>query len=352
MYRFRFLLDVDNRLSAHVLFWAMYYAYRVYLYIQFYDHTPLVQLIELPIKIGVAYLNLYLWMPYLLRRSRFVSYILMVMAGLLIGTIFQTEIIRLMVYGGIYNMPIYRLYTLPKFIGTLSHLIEATWITALIKIIKDAYLREQVSQQLQKERLAFELNYLKSQVNPHFFFNTLNNLYSLILLKSDLAEEVLLRLSGLMSYMLYETNRSQVALQKEVEYLQDYIELEKLRFGDELNITFRFETDNHNYLIAPMLLLPFVENAFKHGARSASATWIKIELRVNKGSLYFNVRNSLLTEEPTQPLSEKAGIGLKNVRRRLDLLFGTGYTLKTEAHLSEKMFESELCLVLQDAKST
>ncbi|NJL14354.1 MAG: histidine kinase [Microscillaceae bacterium] len=344
------MLEVDNRLTAHILFWLMYYVYRVYLYIQFYEHTPLVQLIELPVKVGVAYLNLYLWMPYLLRRSRLVSYVLVLMASLLLGTFFQSEIIRLMIYGGIYDMPLSRLYTPPKFMGTLSHLLEALWTTTLIKIIKDAYLREQISQELQKERLEFELNYLKSQVNPHFFFNTLNNLYSLILLKSDQAEEVLLRLSGLMSYMLYETNRDQVSLQKEVEYLQDYIELEKLRFGDELNITFRFETDRQDYLIAPMLFLPFVENAFKHGAGNGPPAWIKIDLRINKGLVYFKVCNNLSEEKFTKTSANKGGIGLKNVRRRLDLLFGPNYTLKAEAHLSEKMFENELCLTLDKPK--
>ncbi len=197
---------------------------------------------------------------------------------------------------------------------------------------------------MQSERekiyLQTELNFLKTQINPHFFFNTLNNLYSLALNRSEQTPEVILKLSHLMSYMLYESNEARVSLEKEVNYLQDYVDLEKLRFGQRLTIHFEIEGNMEGVLIPPMILILFVENCFKHGLKdNIDQVRVDIELKIQNGYLFFSIKNPVSAYIASTGVS---GIGLKNVRRRLDLLFQTNYELiiaddKQEYAVSLKM---------------
>jgi LytS/YehU family sensor histidine kinase len=206
--------------------------------------------------------------------------------------------------------------------------------TAAIKFTKDwiqnqrrlAFVSEQMKEK-EKQYLEAELNFLKSQIQPHFFFNTLNNLYSLTLKKSDHAPEVVLKLSDLMSYMLYESNPSKVSLNKEINYLQNYLDLEKLRFGKRLNVLFEMEGQIADKCIPPLILILFLENSFKHGAMNIAAKIdIEISLKVKDEFLFFQVKNPVADHDA---VPGNMCIGLKNVRRRLDLLYGDTYKLET-----------------------
>ena len=180
---------------------------------------------------------------------------------------------------------------------------------------------KRAAQQFLIEKQRAELNYLKSQTNPHFLFNTLNNIYSLARDKSDLAPESILRLSKMLRYMLYETSGPYIAIGQELKIIDDYIALEKLRYDDTLRISFSHDVEDMRQSLPPLLLMPLVENAFKHGAAEARGrAFVEIQLSINKGQLGFSVRNS--TEAAPGPSVTRESIGLSNLRRQLELLFG------------------------------
>ncbi len=194
---------------------------------------------------------------------------------------------------------------------------------------------KQAEQLLRIEKQAAELNYLRSQTNPHFLFNTLNNIYSLARDKSDLAPESILRLSKILRFMLYETGGAYIAIEQELRIITDYIALEKLRYDESLRINFSHDIEDMKQALPPPLLIPLVENAFKHGvSETRSLPFVDIHLSVNKRQLAFVVKNSSETfaEEKNQPAGQpgiKENIGLSNLRRQLELLY-TDYSLDVQ----------------------
>jgi LytS/YehU family sensor histidine kinase len=191
----------------------------------------------------------------------------------------------------------------------------------------------QSAQQLLIEKQQAELNYLKSQTNPHFLFNTLNNIYSLSRDKSDLAPESILRLSKILRYMLYETSGPYTAIGKDLKIMNDYIELEKLRYDESLRVDYNNDIEDMNQGLPPLLLIPLVENAFKYGAsETRHQPFVDIHLSIRKRQLLFIVRNS--TGEPGHDGKVKESIGLSNLRRQLELLY-TEYDL----NLKQEAFE-------------
>ncbi|MBD2700201.1 histidine kinase [Spirosoma sp. BT702] len=191
---------------------------------------------------------------------------------------------------------------------------------AAIKLAKAWYLKQEAYQQIDREKLQAELQLLKSQIHPHFLFNTLNNLYALTLHKSDRSPAIVLKLSELLSYMLYECNATEVPLQKEIAFMRNYIGLEQLRYGERLDMSVNITGEYGNKQIAPLLLVPFLENAFKHGAsEQLEQAWMHIDLSVQDNMLKFKVINSCeLADYGDAPLG---GIGLQNVTKRLQLLY-------------------------------
>ncbi len=176
------------------------------------------------------------------------------------------------------------------------------------------------AQQLRIEKQAAELNYLKSQTNPHFLFNTLNNIYSLARDKSDLAPESILRLSKILRFMLYETSGAYIAIEQELKIISDYIALEKLRYDDSLRINFNYDIEDMKQALPPLLLIPLVENAFKHGvSETRTQPFVDIHLSVRQRQLVFSVKNS--AEKFPGDLQVKENIGLSNLRRQLELLY-------------------------------
>jgi len=179
-----------------------------------------------------------------------------------------------------------------------------------------------------------ELDALKSQLHPHFLFNSLNTIYSLALRQSKGTPETILKLSDLLDYILYQVNQPTVALKKEVDHMSDYMDLEKIRFEDNLKMVFEVKTDRDDYEIAPMLLMPFIENAFKHGKIMASEQFIKTQLTVNQNRLTFSLENSCLDKD------YKAGLGLENIQKRLAILYAERHTLNI--HQEAAMFKVNL----------
>lgn len=209
---------------------------------------------------------------------------------------------------------------------------------AIGKHIYDHFKLRQAAQQLTIEKQQAELNYLKSQTNPHFLFNTLNNIYALTLQKSELAPESVMRLSKILRFMLYETAGDFIPVEKEIKIIGDYIELEKLRYDDTLKVSYCYDIEDMKQGLPPLLLIPLIENAFKHGvAETRFHPYVDIYLSIKNRQLTLTVKNSVSATNDAQQLIEK--IGLSNLRRQLELLY-TDYNLSLSTENS--MFTSRL----------
>jgi len=198
------------------------------------------------------------------------------------------------------------------------------------------------TQQLRIQKQQAELSYLKSQTNPHFLFNTLNNIYALARDKSDLAPESILRLSKILRFMLYETGGKYIYLEQEIKIIHDYIELEKLRYDESLRVNFNYEVDDMKRQIPPLLLIPLVENAFKHGvSETRTDPFIDIQLSVKHDLLRMEINNSTGKSQTEWVLKEN--IGLSNLRRQLELLY-RDYNLSVQPQ--ESLFTANLFINL------
>ncbi len=210
--------------------------------------------------------------------------------------------------------------------------ISSLMFFGIAKLFYDNMKLRQATQQLRIEKQEAELNYLKSQTNPHFLFNTLNNIYSLAKDKSSLAPESILRLSKILRFMLYETTGEYIAIEQELKIITDYVALEKLRYDESLRINFNYDVEDLKQALPPLLLIPLVENAFKHGvSETRNLPFVDIHVSVHQRQLTFVVRNSSETFIDEQ--NPKENIGLSNLRRQLELLYKE-YDLSVQQHLS------------------
>lgn len=215
-------------------------------------------------------------------------------------------------------------------------------VSTSIKVTQSWYTNEEQRKEMQNEKLSAELLFLKSQINPHFFFNTLNSIYYLAQTKSDLSPVAILKLSEIMRYIIYEAVREKVQLKKELDYIQNYIDLQRLRLNENMNVEYIVNSSNENLLIGPMLLIPFVENAFKHGIDFAQNSTITIIATTEDTKLTFSVANPKVQQNRVNLVS--SGVGLLNVKKRLDLLYPNNYYLNiTEG----RIFKVELIINLK-----
>ena len=279
--------------------------------------------------IGIAYLNIHYFMPQYLRAKRYFRYFSAVLVSIL-GYLLAQSLLDYYLYGFVVG-PLRN----SRLIETMSYIFFSTvWYLGLMVALKlslDWYEQQRILQRITVEKLQAEVTYLRAQVNPHFLFNILNSLYALTLKKSDLAPDMVLKLSEMMEYMLYDSDDQQVPLEKEISYLQNYIELEKLRCGDFPEIALEIKGQPNGQEIAPLLLLPLVENAFKHGIeKRAGKAWLHGTLTLNPSTLSMTVENS---KPAISPKPQKGGIGLSNLRKRLELLYPGRYSLAIEEQL-------------------
>lgn len=235
----------------------------------------------------------------------------------------------------------FRISFLDFFIGALFVSWFFIFLSTALKFMADWFVNEKVRTNLEKEKLAAELAFLKSQLNPHFLFNSLNNIYSLSYQKSEKTPEAILKLSEMMRYMLYESNDDSVALAKEITYLQNYIDLQKLRFKNGAYVDLHVNGDANGQTIMPMVLVAFVENAFKHGVATDESHPITIDINISPRRLWFKVSN----KTNNQNKDETGGVGLANVKRRLDLLYRGRYDINIKNE--PPVYTSELYLDLQ-----
>lgn len=259
--------------------------------------------------VSIFYLNALLLIPRLLNHKRISAYIFSVI-GLFILVLLILPLIP--------SEHEQRGFHRETFFLIFPYLFIWAMSTAY-RFVSDQVKTEQLLKDRENENLKTELSFLRSQVSPHFLFNVLNNMVAMARLRSDLLEPSLIRLSGLMRYMLYESDEAKVPLSREVEYVNSYIELQKIRYAKSLTIKAQLDTGD-NQLIEPMLLIPFIENAFKHGTGIFEDPVIEINLKISDGLVDFRVRNKYIPD--TEEVKDKtSGIGLANVVRRLNLLY-------------------------------
>ena len=336
----------------HLLFWLIFIGYQVISNgwndtDEFsFSPDPWLFLLTLPVTILLTYVNLYVLMPVWLYRQKVVLYIAALLALLLAGGLTMRFFTYLLV------VPWERLHNPARYLVENKHFwipvrilrisletYPVIAVTTLIQLMRKAYDREKDLRELEKEKYSAEMGLLKAQINPHFFFNTLNSLYALILKGSDQASKVVLRLSALMHYMLYDAGTDKVLLTDEISHLENYIGIEQMRFSGRLDLSFQYSGDIPGKMIAPLLLLTLVENAFKHGI-AEEAGWITIDLKVTGNRLFLNVENSY----PESSNVTRGGIGLNNLKRRLELIYPHRYTLQFDRQ--SQIFKASLKLDL------
>jgi LytS/YehU family sensor histidine kinase len=223
-------------------------------------------------------------------------------------------------------MPWTWLYTItPTQIFPFFSMLPICGIAAAIMLLKKWHFENEKNRQIEREKMGMELEMLKAQVHPHFLFNTLNNLYSLTLTKSQNAPLVVTHLSELLRYMLYECNEQEVPLDKEIAAIRKYVELEKLRYGPRLDVSLSCSGELSQLKIAPLILLPFIENSFKHGvSKELDQCWINLHIHADNNNLSFNLSNSCFNDKLSVI---NGGIGLQNIQKRLTLLYDGKYSL-------------------------
>ena len=222
----------------------------------------------------------------------------------------------------------------------MYNVIGYSFNAVFLKMIEDFFVNEKVKTTLLTEKLNAENAFLKNQLNPHFLFNTLNNIYSLALNQSPKTPEAVMKLSELMRYMLYESNQDKVSLETELGYLKNFIELQKLRYSGKAYVDFKVMGNVSSQLIAPLMLIPFVENAFKHGSVQDPEHPLLIHLSVNQNQLSFKVHNQMANQNKDR----FGGVGLENIKKRLELIYPGNYNLEIQNDADS--YSSELNLIL------
>ncbi|MFY0594644.1 sensor histidine kinase [Roseivirga sp.] len=342
-----------RRIIPHVLFWAVIFL----LYTQVFFYTGVSfwfgfmrNIVLFPSMIGATYLFAYYQAPRLLQGKKYIqfvfsmigsAYIFLVIARLLTVYVFEPVL-------GL-DQPLADMWAIvlisPERLirNYLMSIYLAPIIFFSIKLVKANFEAKRKADDLEKEKQLTEINFLKAQIHPHFLFNTLNNLYTLTLQKSDEAPKTVVKLSEMLDYMLYRCNDNEVSINDEIKLINNYIDLEKLRYGGRLNLVYKDSIDEPNTMLSPLIMLSLIENAFKHGVSGAiDSPYVFIDLTVVRSTLTLIVENSKAPVQQADPTSYKAGIGFSNVKRQLNLIYPGQYELKIEEAL--KSYKVELVI--------
>ena len=348
MQSYPFIFSKKYQLSRHLLFWFCWWIFQSLLYSFVAGLYPIAAYKRLPISavealvyllphMFLAYTLMYFIVPKLLLKARYVATAFAVIATfILTGAIsavlgvFFIEDIRHFILPNVLDEYRKRPTDMSFFLSLLGGLrggITIGGMAAAIKLMKYWYIKEQNNLQLQKENTESQLQLLKAQVHPHFLFNTLNNIYSYTQNTSPVASQLVMGLSDMLRYMLYQCNQPLVPLAKELKMLNDYIVLEKIRYGNTLDVNLDLPADGDRFLIAPLLLLPFVENSFKHGAsQMLDQPWLSLAISIKDNTMQMKLVNAKAENYKSPP--GNSGIGIKNVQRRLELLYPGKHALK------------------------
>ena len=336
------ILFKPPRFVWHIIFWVVFVSFFALVYGSFeedYSRQYLIQLSDAIVQAPAVYFTLYFLMPRFLFRERYLEFVIYLIL-LILGFSFLAWANYVFFQDPIFWADEYEphLFNYAKILKTTTKIYPVIFLAVVFKWFKYWYKEQKSNQLLVEEKLKAELNFLKAQVHPHFLFNTLNNLYALTLKKSKDAPEVVLKLSDLLNYMLYECAAEEVLVEKEIKLVKDYIDLEKIRYGSRLNVSFNIRGSALGKRMAPLMILPFVENSFKHGvSEEIENSWVSIDLQLKDDSLTLKVENSKSKDENSNDqFNYREGIGLRNVNRRLELLYPGMHVL--EMHDAEEAF--------------
>ncbi len=311
----------------HVTFWVLFFVFKYIDYSHDLGSYRSFLLIGVPLVFNVvgAYLHYFLLLPLILTK-RWILYVFGLITLLLFISVIRTYAEGYFL-SDLFKSDYYTTWTVHRFINTVWNTISFILFIALIGFTIDRFILENQKRELENEKLNAELNYLKAQINPHFLFNTLHNLNYLTQIKSDQATSVIMKLSNIMRYMIYESNKHSVRITQEMDYIRDYLDLEMIRLNNQVDLKVEIEGINEEVRIAPLLLIPLVENAFKHGINDReSGNWINLKLTYYDGVLDFAVANGLPAKSLVE--NQESGFGLKNLRKRLDLSYQDSYQLE------------------------
>ncbi len=322
-------------IMLHSIFWVGVWFFFAYLFGYNTNNRKFIiwfASLVLPVTMIITYFMVYYLIPRYLITKKYLKFAL----NSFYTFVFSTNVIVPLIFFSYIFMFNYNVKQMPLmsknvvFILIMMYLIVG--VVSFINLLKRTYMANTQNKELQHKILETrlqlkeqELQYLKMQIHPHFLFNTLNTIYGLSLKKSQDTSKVILMLSNLLDYILYRINQPRISLKEELEHIQEYIELEKVRFQDTLKVEFINECDVNHIQIAPMLLIPLVENAFKHGGISDNYLRIKIKIENFDGALKFNVVNSV---KPNENKKVMGGVGLENLKKRLIIHYPEKHSLR------------------------
>ena len=331
---------LQKRILSHFLFWFLLFISLPVLAALndgSVKKTIVLGLGFLPAQLLASYFLVYYQVPKLLFKKKYLkfgfSFIISAYIFLVLSRLLNLYLFKFFIPENFKEESLINILSDPFHLAVVyfPYLYVFVFLMFMAKSFKDRFEEKHQLEVLQKEKAKTELKFLKAQTNPHFLFNTLNNLYSLTLDKSEKAPDVVLKLSGMLDHMLYQCKDDEVPIANEISFIQDYIDLESLRYGDKLKLSFKHNLKYPNIKIAPLILISFVENAFKHGAsNSLNNSVINIELSSEKDSLSFKIFNTLSNNISGIKKDElNSGIGFSNAKRQLDLNYKNNYNLKS-----------------------
>lgn len=334
-------------LLLHLSFWCVYLSFFVYQLSSYQRGRELdwgrvftIAFIQISFAALISYVNYFYLLPRFLTRRKILTYVFQFI--ILFGAIITLRLfIERLILDGFTHQEGY-LYRTRFVVQMVTSNFFIVVFVGMLRFAQDWFELEARRKAVEREKLLAELNFLKAQINPHFLFNTLNNLYYLAYSKSDRATEVIDKLSKMMRYMIYESNHPQVLLSKEIEYMQNYISLERIRLSNEVPIDFEVAGNIQGVMIAPLIFITFLENAFKHGVTGQTqGSWVKISITMEGKTCVYTVQNS---KAAASHQIQTPGIGLVNVKRRLELSYPQHYELAIQDE--EDRFEVRLKLDL------
>lgn len=328
----------------HVAFWVISAIVGAWIFRN--SETPfqaaLKMMLILSVHMVVAYVNLYLLVPRFLRRHQYLTYA----SGLLLTLGSATFPMAILVHTILNDQDLKSLVWSTFFLVVITlSLLFTVAVSMAIKLVKDWYQEQRKRQDLEQLQLQTELKFLKTQINPHFLFNSLNNIYGLSLLKSNKASESILKLSGILRYLLHESSKAEVPLELELEQMENYFELEVLRLGANVQATIELERPVNSWKIEPMLMMTLLENAFKHGSKELGSSYVN-----GKGQETFEGYSLVITNSSSSNFGNKiesSGIGLENLEKRLSLSYPNTHTYSVTQTAEE--YSVKLSLVLNKA---
>lgn len=328
---------VKIKLIWYILFWSAIFLYHWLVYGALNDHNYegffYWSILNTLLLAAATYFTIKILIEkyYLVGRRNdfFILVIFSLIGGAVIRRVLNYFIILQFFFPEKCNLPV--LY-LPRIFAEGFGLAMMSGMGAMFYFVHKWNQEREANQRLLNDKLEAQMELLKSQVQPHFIFNTLNNIYSLSISNPGLSSEMIYRLSGLLSYMLYDSKKTLISVEQELEYINHFIKLQKLRFGDRLDIVIQVFNNLDRVQIPPLLILPFVENCFKHGvSNELENCWIAIDFSVNEQELIIKIENSVPEQSYQNSEADKSGIGIENVRRRLEILYPEQYNLKVLA---------------------